>query len=98
MVTDEMRRDLATRLRDIGDDDGMAEAWRLRNAVSGSGLCDNAMADVALMADLLDRPTCENIAKDGFKCSRCRNEWFTGHNFGPLKFKYCPDCGSVVVK
>ena len=28
MVTDEMRRDLAAKLRDVGDGDGMAEEWQ----------------------------------------------------------------------
>lgn len=91
-----MRRDLAARLREIGNDDGMAEAWRLRNAVSGSGLCDNAMANVALMADYIDRPVCRNAPggrRTEFKCSSCGHM----HDFG-YGFNYCPNCGAVVVK
>lgn len=54
------------------------------------------------LADLIDRPTCENIADqyDGsnFECSKCGERWeLTCGSPADNHLNYCPRCGSKVV-
>ena len=110
MISNDERREVATRLRDYE---------RLREAFMESPLC--AFLDalgvegyidwngvIILLADLIDpevEHTCKNLAtrKDDFACSICDCE-VVGcmvDNFGsfdnPLCFSYCPNCGAEVV-
>lgn len=51
---------------------------------------------VERLADIIDRPTCQNVSgyKDTFECSECRCRVFST----PLMPRYCPNCGAEVVE
>ena len=56
----------------------------------------------AALADLIDRPTCKNIADpyDGsfFECSKCGERWeLTCGSPADNNLKFCPRCGAEVV-
>lgn len=120
MITDEERRETADELRD------QAEAWRsmlpdirmsdhrLTNSIHMAFGLDDVDTTVhkALdtLADMIDRPTCRNIAdleKESFKCSRCGCRVValgdrpddvlvvTSEAF-PVDWYSCPVCGAVV--
>ena len=55
----------------------------------------------AALAELIDRPTCKNVADpyDGnyFECSRCGEKWeLTCGSPADNHLNYCPDCGAKV--
>lgn len=54
------------------------------------------------LADLIDRPTCENgerLCERAFLCSACGYEAYTysDSDCNPHDFSYCPECGAKVV-
>lgn len=65
----------------------------------------------AALANLIDRPTCNDVAdfdRESFKCSRCGYRVLSidgtpdaaklvGTKGGVIDFGYCPNCGAVVV-
>ena len=56
----------------------------------------------AALADLIDRPTCKNIADpyDGsfFECSKCGERWeLTCGSPADNNLNFCPRCGAEVV-
>ena len=60
------------------------------------------MAILARLADLIDRPTCENggrLNERTFLCSACGYEAYaySDSDCNPHDFSYCPECGSEVV-
>lgn len=60
------------------------------------------MAILARLADLIDRPTCENgerLNERAFLCSACGYEahTYSDSDCNPHDFSYCPECGSEVV-
>lgn len=78
MASDEERREVAAALREIaGNPDPDGDVWlgAIMDAVGGSmGMVRGYVkADSARrLADLIDRPTCENIGVGyAFRCSRC---------------------------
>ncbi len=90
MVKDSKRREVARRLRDAAKRDGSVEfdgVDSLESCVFGEITCSTWASILHSLADLVDRPTCENVsefgshtvtvsnfAKDesfGFVCSRC---------------------------
>lgn len=112
MTSDEKRREVAERLRELpstADADGCCTVWDILFALGmnesdtiGFVPTDNAMR----LADLID-PTCRNVSgyKDTFECSecRCKVELITevcnehGEPFHvPLMPSYCPNCGAEV--
>ena len=55
-----------------------------------------------ILADLIDRPTCKNIADpyDGsfFECSKCGERWeLTCGSPADNNLNFCPRCGAEVV-
>lgn len=64
-----------------------------------------------VLADLIDRPTCHDVAdfdRESFKCSRCGFRVLSidgasdaaklvGTKGGVIDFGYCPNCGAEVV-
>lgn len=55
-----------------------------------------------MLADLIDRPTCRNVADphDGshFECSKCGERWeLTCGSPADNHLNYCPRCGSEVI-
>lgn len=105
MITDEERREVAKRLREISYKPGWSlDDWWLRvhGAVVGSEYCMCPQEDVAVIADLIDRPTCRNNGNHNdrhFWCSACGYEAWTYDDSGcdPSDFSFCPECGAVVI-
>lgn len=106
-VSDEGRREVAERLRGLTDDGwggdlnlgdvldalGAAPATFGVVAMCGSALVTSrvASADVARLADLIDRPTCRAEVRGGVaRCSLCGAAWTVG------ALGYCPSCGAEV--
>ena len=96
MITDEERREVAAKLRKTLYIPGLPGEWwvRVHKAVTGSENCMCPPEDIAVIADLIDRPTCHLIEdKDGrTACSEC--------GCAALYMSdatYCPDCGGMIV-
>lgn len=109
MVSNDQRRKVAARLREVetleydGDvwcDEGdVLDALGLYNDDDPSS-CDPD--EVAFLADLIDPPTCRNVADpyDGglFECSNCGEMWeFSYGNTADNHLNFCPRCGAEVV-
>lgn len=107
MVSNEKRREVARKLRSLDESiDGVplmctkqehnAMAPRAIRAVVGKG-------DIFhLLAELIDRPTCKNVADpyDGglFECSKCGEIWeLTYGDLAENHLRFCPRCGAGVV-
>lgn len=72
----------------------------------------SAQAVVELFADLIDRPTCNDVSDldhESFKCSRCgyrvlsiygasETAKLVAPEGGVIDFGYCPNCGAEVVE
>lgn len=87
MITDEERREVAAKLRKTLCVPGTSGEWwvRVHKAVTGSENCMCPPEDIAVIADLIDRPTCLDLVEhkqdpfipgkrmtDGyFHCSSC---------------------------
>ncbi len=96
MISDDERRAVAARMREILRDD--PHGWL-------DTMVMNAVTDVIgdgekigkTVADLIDRPTCRICAtdheyEDSVRCDRCRMTF--RRPWEP--FKYCPNCGAEV--
>lgn len=118
MITDEEYREIAEELRarhNCNGFDQCDECQELSLRLFGDtlALCQLDNNDVhywEALADLIDRPTCRNIAdleKESFKCSRCGCRVLalgsmpegvlvvTSEAF-PVDWYSCPVCGAVV--
>lgn len=82
----------------------LVSALGLCAALDAAGLDTETGGDFfALMADLIDRPTCtmtecridHGSVSWGVRCSRCNDEF--EHAF-PNEFNWCPNCGAEVVE
>lgn len=106
MISNEERREVARKLRSLDEHiEGMpsmctkqehnAMALRAIRAVVGKG-------DIFhLLADLIDRSTCQRTECDHryCRCSRCGAfvRWVTATNLtGVVPTRYCPNCGAEV--
>lgn len=75
-------------------------------ALDGAGLDTKTSGDFwGLLADLIDRPTCEYvpIGYERFGCSECGNTVGLDYDVPvtdetPMPLKYCPNCGARVVR
>lgn len=101
MISDDERREIAKMLRDAteghGDVPGIPDSEVFCILEIGTGFADGFAdkTDVEALADLIDRPTCRNVAECrdiDFACSECGYEQASAYGFG-----YCPDCGREVV-
>lgn len=118
MITDEERRNVAANIRnaanrrkdDLNDDPDYSPFAALY-VVSCEVRGFPRYKDLLHLADLIDRPTCHNIAdytKESFKCSRCGCRVLvpgdrpdgvlvvTSEAF-PVDWYSCPVCGAVVL-
>ena len=105
MINDKQRREAARGIRQFlsvsqnkraWDNDGLQTVGRL----VGTSVGENVLAR---LADLIDRPTCENgerLNERTFLCSACGYEAYTysDSDCDPHDFSYCPKCGSEVVE
>ncbi|WP_417571918.1 hypothetical protein [Paratractidigestivibacter faecalis] len=96
MISDDERRAVAARMREILRDDphGWLDAM-VMNAVTD--VIGEGVAIGGTVADLIDRPTCRICAtdheyEDSVRCDRCRMTF--RRPWEP--FKYCPNCGAEV--
>lgn len=109
MISNDERREIAARLRELADAnegylgmDRVNRVLRDGQAILGtSGLA--SVADVLRRhADLIDRPTCKNLAThlvDELVCSACGERLDIAYldSDDDYRVRYCPGCGAKVV-
>ena len=106
MINDENRREVAAIIRDMFKYECKYKVEffdLLRDALNQEFdivLGFDNMAEI--LADLIDRPTCETIEHGRpyeshvcKSCSRCSYGWFEDIHDKP--YSYCPNCGAEVV-
>lgn len=110
MINDSERREIAAKLRELADAnegylgmDRVNRVLRDGQAILGtSGLA--SVADVLRRhADLIDRPTCKNLAThlvDELVCSACGERVDIAYldKDDDYRVRYCPGCGAEVVE
>lgn len=103
MVTDEERREVARKLRELvatpwyerpWSRDAMQDLGKMVGAVPGENIYER-------VADLIDRPTCRNVAvkrEDEFLCSACGEHVDIAYmdSVDGYHARYCPNCGAEV--
>lgn len=96
MISDDERREVASRMREILRDD--PHGWLdIMVGKAVVGVMGDGEKIGETVADLIDRPTCRICAtdheyEDSVRCDRCRMTFRR-----PLEpFKYCPNCGAEV--
>lgn len=110
MISNEKRREVAQRLREVEtleydgdvwcDECDVLDALGLYNEGDPSSCNPN---NVAILSDLIDRPTCKLIENNQHRylpCSRCGAfiRWDAVTNLtGVVPIRYCPNCGADVV-
>ncbi len=98
-ITDQQRREVAARLRELEpwSAEGDIEVDKVLTAlgmVYGYTDTDLEIDSVHTLADLIDRPTCQNVSATGnFACSECGADYAMSIDV----LRYCPDCGAEVV-
>lgn len=109
MISDTERREIARKLREIeGRTTSELTDGELLDLLADKvrfGRCGSKNFDEVLfgrIADLIDRPTCKNIADpyDGsfFECSKCGERWeLTCGSPADNNLCFCPRCGAEVV-
>lgn len=101
MINDEKRREVADKMREYNVSEFKESAIAPFLECLGHGYTDwRGVLDE--LADLIDRPTCENgerLCERTFLCSACGYEAYTysDSNCNPHDFSYCPECGAEVV-
>lgn len=111
MISDKQRHEVASLMREIMRDD--PHGWldiMVGKAVVGVMGDGNKIGET--VADLIDRPTCHDVAdfdRESFKCSRCGYRVMSidgapdaaklvGTKGGVIDFGFCPNCGAEVVE
>lgn len=101
MISDDEHCEVAERLRVYSHDfdfDDSNPFWYVAKAAFGDVDVHTYYSVFARLADLIERPTCricetDHEYEDSVRCDRClmtfRRPW--------EPFKYCPNCGAVVV-
>lgn len=104
MISDQERREVAANFRQYLKKYETPDWRAFCNIILGSGRLDNLRKAQAFdrLADLIDRPTCENgerLNERTFLCSVCGYEAYaySDSNCNPHDFSYCPDCGAEVM-
>lgn len=104
MITDKERREVAKRLREISYKPGwsFSDWWlSVHGAVVGSEHCMCPQEDVAVIADLIDRPSIkpEKVGPVYWRCPRCGKinyKFVILGDCGPLPSHNCAYCGAVI--
>lgn len=106
MIDEDERREVAARLRslDVHDwNDFMDEVYSLETAIGCSiGQDWQDQNWWQRLADLIDRPTCKNLAThlvDELVCSACGERVDIAYldSDDDYRVRYCPGCGAKVV-
>lgn len=110
MIDDSERREIAARLRELADANEGHLGMNRMNCVLRDGqaiLGTSGLASVADVlrrhADLIDRPTCKNLAThlvDELVCSACGECVDIAYldSEDDYRVRYCPSCGAEVVE
>lgn len=96
MISDEERREVAARMREIMRlyPDGFLDSMVAQSILDVMG---EGATIGETVADLIDRPTCEMRAEgEGFRCSAC-GTFHDMSGFEEFPWPYCPNCGAEVV-
>ena len=101
MITNDKSREIASRLRYVANDElgGMSLQKRLAKELE---LEDTSWRGVLRgIADLIDRPTCKNLATkpaDELLCSECGEHVDIAYmeSADDYHSRYCPNCGAEV--
>ena len=108
MISDDERREVAARLRELADANEGCLGMDRVNSVLRDGqeiLGTSGLASVADVlrryADLIDRPTCKNLAThlvDELVCSACGERVDIAYidSDDDYRVRYCPRCGAFV--
>ena len=113
-ISDKERREVAATMRAISGRGvrGLTLGEVLNSILTGGRPRPTTeMAILANLADLIDRPTCHDVAdfdRESFKCSRCGFRVLSidgapdaaklvGTKGGVIDFGYCPNCGAEVI-
>lgn len=116
-ISDAERREAAENLRYLSDGNRVRYKEEFFELLDETVMEPNTgyheMNDVFdRLADLIDRPTCHDVAdfdRESFKCSRCGFRVLSidgapdaaklvGTKGGVVDFGYCPNCGERVVR
>ena len=109
-AVDELRRAAAGEYRHVDALDVIAGAVGV--SISGKYMHDAEETVYAVLAGLIDRPTCEDVSDfdhEAFKCSRCGHRVLSlgGDSCDAVvvspdglisEYHYCPNCGKEVVE
>ena len=107
MINDYERREVARKLLVLActqDEIGITERAVIRDLGISSGIYDDCCKseDVLAVASLIDRPTCRmsdigDDTEEVYRCSACGEEYFMS-DVKPYPWRFCPNCGAVVVE
>lgn len=114
MISYDERREVVARLRELLAIPWYERPWS-RDAMQSLGkmVCAVPGEDIVeRIADLIDRPTCHDVAdfdRESFKCSRCGYRVLSidgapdaaklvGIKGGVIDFGFCPNCGATVTE
>ena len=107
MINDSERRDIAARLRGLDVHEWYNAADEVDALETAIGCCiGQDLQDQAWwhrLADLIDRPTCKNLAThlvDELVCSACGERVGIAYidSDDDYHVRYCPSCGAKVVE
>lgn len=109
MISNDKRHEVAMRMREIMclHPDGFLDSMVAQSILDVMG---EGVTIGETVADLIDRPTCHDVAdldRESFKCSRCGFRVLSidgapdaaklvGTKGGVIDFGYCPNCGAEV--
>lgn len=104
-ISDEERREIAERLRVYSHDFDFSDSdpfWYVSKAAFGDVDAHTHCSVFARLADLIDRPTCKNLAKkpaDELLCSRCGEHVDIAYveSVDDYHARYCPNCEAEVI-
>lgn len=103
-ISDTERRAAAARLRQFLSEPWDERSWYHDSLQIVGSLVGTSVGESIIMrlADLIDRPTCKNIADpyDGsfFECSKCGERWeLSCGSPADNHLGFCPRCGAEVV-
>lgn len=98
MVTDERRREVAARIRELMDECPIIPFFMVIAQAINKCLPEEEGAYALIVADLIDRPTCRMEPEgEGFRCSFC-GRFHDLSGFEEFPWPYCPECGAMVVR
>lgn len=104
MISNEERREVANWLRLSGESLGFDNCFaQMLCDVAGTDLPPEDFDAAGYLADLIDRPTCKNLATkpaDELLCSECGEHVDIAYmeNTDDYHARYCPNCGAEVVE